>query len=257
LNSLSSILFTSPIDYQDNRKKAMWRGILYNLGIAASLFIIIALTGVILSALFPSNPLVVDLGFWRGYPWLPSACLSIGLVSLSAVIGHFILQNVQGDGKDLPPLINLILKVLLLVNPKPLPPLAWWILAALSLAVLAGLWRFPRCIGSGDFLITFRVSKGDLPIAVIYPAESIKIEPDVKVKIEAEFEAVSTETGLPVLECKWETAGIVSDGKLLHTVGCIVDYQTGKDDIPDSVLLQWNQRRCDPMGYFSFFVERK
>jgi hypothetical protein len=235
------------------------RRILRNLlvvGVLFSTFILVAYT---LFATPPIKdfPLIADLQYWRGYPWLPAILLSIGLVSISAVAGSSNQLTEWANDDAVPRFWRFMLKILLLADAEPIHPRVWWLLVVITLASLAGTWRFPQCISSEDVLIVLRIMRRNSEITSLSPSEMVGIEPDVTVRLQAEIDPVSNGMELPVLDCKWEDAGVGSDGHLLNNKGCRVEYQTGQDETPDGISMQLVQQRCSPLGSYPFFVESK
>ncbi len=116
---------------------------------------------------------------------------------------------------------------------------------------------FPKCTSSSDISVLFRISRGDTVIDTLSLGETVTIEPGATVKLQVEIVPRSNGEKLPALECSWTDSGIGSDGELIHTKGCTVDYRSGQYDISDSVSVHLTQRNCSSLGLYPFFIERE
>ena len=226
-----------------------WR----NLLVAGSL----SITLMVVATILDNSPFVAYLRYWRGYPWLPAIVFSVGLVSVFALAGSSPALREWANDNSYPWLLRLMLRILSSANPEPFSTQVWRLLVIGMLALLVGLWASPECITSSDILVSFRISKAGTPITILSPRESRSIEPGVTIILEAKIEPVSHDMDLPILECTWRDAGIGSDGHLLHTQGCTVDYLSGQDDIADPVSMQLTQWHCSALEPYPFFLERK
>jgi hypothetical protein len=116
----------------------------------------------------------------------------------------------------------------------------------------------PACVTADDILVRLQIWKGLARVATLAPSGRIVLEPDVTVDMKVDFQSVSGKV-LPVLECDWENAssanpGNATEGKLLHTIGCNVDYQSGHTKIEDALYLRVSQPSCPDLSSYAFFV---
>lgn len=119
----------------------------------------------------------------------------------------------------------------------------------------------PACIGADDILIRLHVSKGPIRITTLAPSEKIGLEPDSTFNLRVEFQSVD-DKALPALACSWENANMAktdsaTEGELLNTAGCNVDYRSGHTKIADSLSLFINQPSCPDLPSFAFFIVPK
>ena len=116
----------------------------------------------------------------------------------------------------------------------------------------------PACITEDDILVRLQIWKGPTQMDTVVPFERFTLAPDEIVDLRVSFESVSGQP-VPKLECAWDNANsedITSptEGALLHAAGCIVDYQSGRSKIADTLSLQVSQAGCsNPLSY-AFFV---
>ena len=116
------------------------------------------------------------------------------------------------------------------------------------------------CISADDILVRLHVWRGNKEIAILVPSEKVPLEPDLTVDLQVKFQSVSDEP-LPILDCAWENANstntnIATEGKLLHTIGCNVDYQSGHTKIDDTLTLQLSQPSCSALPLYAFFISQ-
>jgi hypothetical protein len=114
------------------------------------------------------------------------------------------------------------------------------------------------CVTADDVLVRLHVSKGLLSIGSYVPSESINLEPDQTVELKVEFKSVSGQL-IPVLDCGWDNANTENitsstEGKLLYTAGCTVDYKSGHTKITDTLSLQVSQESCPGLLSYAFFI---
>ena len=109
----------------------------------------------------------------------------------------------------------------------------------------------PSCINADHIIVTYHIVKGTSEITTLSSGETISIEPNSTVYFQAEITPVTNRT-LPPLECTWTNTGIATDGKLLHNVGCRIDYRSGRS--ADAVSMQLSQPSCPALAPYPFFV---
>jgi hypothetical protein len=111
----------------------------------------------------------------------------------------------------------------------------------------------PSCTSADDILVKFRILRGDEVITTLSPFESISLEPGVVVDFEVVITPIKGET-LPTFEYAWADTGNITDGKLLHSAGHTVDYQSGRDIVDDAISMQLSQPGCPALAPYSFFI---
>ena len=118
----------------------------------------------------------------------------------------------------------------------------------------------PVCITEKDILVRLYVLKGDERIFTIAPSGRIDLGPDETVDLDVNFQSVFGQP-IPTLECTWDNANsqdITSptEGVLLHTSGCTVDYKSGHSatKITDTLSLQVSQASCPSPLSYAFFI---
>ena len=112
----------------------------------------------------------------------------------------------------------------------------------------------PSCISADDIIVTFHMLKGTSEIAALSSGETVSIEPDSLVYVQAEITPVTDRT-LPPLECTWTNTGIATEGSLLHNAGCRIDYRSGRS--VDAVSMQLSQPSCPALAPYPFFITPK
>ena len=231
-------------------------------GIIRNLVVISLITAALILGLYlfvPKTPLsdsffFVELRFLRGYPWLPALLLSVGVVAVSALLGlsDKLIEWTKDD--TIPNFIRLILKILMVADPKTLHRRVWWFSVIGSMALIVLLWLFPRCITRNDILVTFSFKKGNDLVAFLSAGETAVIKQGGKYQLGVNVGSVVDRVALPDLKCTWST-DIFQDDVLIPPSGCNVEYTSGEDPIPDPVSLRLFQRRCSCLGSYSFFVQ--
>jgi hypothetical protein len=116
----------------------------------------------------------------------------------------------------------------------------------------------PACITEDDILVRLQVWNGQLQIGTFAPSARIELDPNMIVDLQVDFTSVSGEA-LPALQCVWENANMTNsntatEGKLLHTDGCRVDYRSGHTKIEDALRLQVGQESCPGLPPYAFFI---
>lgn len=114
----------------------------------------------------------------------------------------------------------------------------------------------PSCISADDIIVAFHILRGTSEIATLSSGETVSIEPDSLVYMQAEITSVTDRT-LPPLECTWMNTGIATEGSLLHNAGCRVDYRSGRSVIVDAVSMQLSQPACPALAPYPFFITPK
>ncbi len=111
----------------------------------------------------------------------------------------------------------------------------------------------PSCISAEDIIVTFHIFKGKNEIAALSSGDTLSIEPDSTVYLQAEMMPVKVSI-LPPLDCIWTNTGIATEGKLLHNAGCKIDYRSGHEVVADAVSLQLSQPSCSALAPYPFFI---
>jgi len=109
------------------------------------------------------------------------------------------------------------------------------------------------CITADDILIKFQILRSGEMIATLSPSETLVLEPGWIVDFKVEITSTKGET-IPTLEYTWTDTGSVTNGKLLHSAGRIVDYQSGWDIVDDAISLQLSQPGCPALAPYPFFI---
>ncbi len=234
---------------------------LRNLAFLVILSIVLMIVAPSIAEFLEDSHLDIRLRYWRAYPWLPAVIVSVCIASILAAtkLSQWLSEKAKAlsERKNLPTPICFLLEFLPMIDAKLFPSPAWWSLFIGSLVGLGILWYFPQCVTANDILVSFKISKGDAPIAILSPGESVKIGPGITVWLQPEIKSVSPNIDLPRLECRWMDTGIPNLGHLLHTTGCTVDYRSGSSQTSDPVSIRLTQSGCPALPPYSFFVDRK
>lgn len=119
----------------------------------------------------------------------------------------------------------------------------------------------PACITPDDIRVRLQVWKEGQQLATLVPSGRISLDPDMTVELKVDFESLSGQP-VPTLQCDWSNANTENvtsptEGRLLYTTGCNVDYRSGRTKISDSLNLQVSQSFCSGLSSYVFFILSK